>query len=203
MFAKKILMIFSIIAFLAFSNSKVWAADYSANTSDALISKAISLTVNINNGSVVKVLNGYNSTKKPVYVQFANLSAISIDYMNDDAVTLIDSNGNMKIFINKSLRNSPPEAIACLLEHETTHNDAVSSIDEEVAAWTKEATSWVYFTKKNPSLAKLDESQYPLVDRLNCIVELYKKSGYTSIAIRQEVLSLGNYSTLAMHSDGY
>jgi len=191
-----------VMCFLMFSCSKVYANDFSANTNDTLITRAIVLTESINN-SVVRVLQGENSTGQPVRVKFANLSTISPEYMDADAVTIINDDERMTIYIDKVLSNSPPEAIACLLEHETTHNDAKSSIEEEVVAWTKEATTWNYFTHKKPSLAKLDESQYQLIDRLNYLLELYKKAGNTSIAIRQEVLSSGMYTNLAMHSDKY
>jgi len=191
-----------VMCFLMFSCANVSANDFSANTNDALINRAIILTESINN-SAVRVLQGGNSTGKPVRVKFTNLSTISPEYMNADAVTIIGDDGRMTIYIDKELSNSPPEAIACLLEHETTHNDAKSSIEEEVVAWTKEATTWNYFTRKKPSLAKLDESQYQLVNRLNYLLELYKKAGNTSVAIRQEVLSNGMYTNLAMHSESY
>jgi hypothetical protein len=191
------------VFFFAVFNVKAFAADYSVNTSDPLINHAISLTESINNNSVVNVLQGDNSTRRPITVQFANLSTISINYINADVVTIIDENDRMHIYIDKALKNSPPEAIACILEHETTHNDAVSSVAEEVVAWTKEATSWIYFTQKNPLLVKLNESQYPLVKRLNYIVGLYKSSGNSSIAIREEILANQVYTKLALHSSGY
>lgn len=191
-----------VMCFLLFSATKVSANDFSSNTSDALINQAIVLTKSINI-SVVRVLQGDNSTGQPVRVKFANLSVISPDYMNADAVTIIGNDGRMTIYIDKVLSNSPPEAIACLLEHETTHNDAKSSIEEEVVAWTKEATTWNYFTRKNPSLAKLDETQYQLINRLNYLSDLYKEAGNTSVEIRKEILSNGMYTDLAMHSDKY
>jgi len=199
---KNLVIALFVVCFLVFSDAKAFAADYSTNTSDAKINQAISLTESIN-GSVVKVLQGANSTHKSVNVKFAKLSEISFDYVNADAVTVISEDGKMTIYIDQALKNSPAEAIACLIEHETTHNDAVSSVEEEVVAWTKEATTWNYFTRKNPSLAKLSESTYPLIDRLNYLSELYKESGNTSNAIRKEILSNGVYSNLAMHSEGF
>lgn len=191
-----------VMCFLLFSATKVSANDFSANTNDALINRAIVLTESIN-FSVVRVLQGDNSTGMPVRVKFANLSVISPDFMNADAVTIIGSDGRMTIYIDKVLSNSPPEAIACLLEHETTHSDAKSSIEEEVVAWTKEATTWNYFTRKNSSLAKLNETQYQLINRLNYLSDLYKEAGNTSVEIRKEILSNGMYTDLAMHSDKY
>jgi len=202
LFLKKTLIVLFVMLFFACLNSKAFAADYSANTRDPVIYSAITLTKTMND-SVVKVLAGENSTHQTIFVQFANLSELSYEYMNADAVTVIGEDGRMKIYIDKSLANSPPEAIACLLEHETTHNDSISSIEEEVVAWTKEATAWSYFTQKKPALANLDETKYPLVDRLNYLSGLYKQSGRTSSAIRQEILSNGVYTNLALHSEGF
>lgn len=191
-----------LVSFLMFSSVSALADDYSAISNDATITRAISLTKSINN-SVISVLLGANTTRKPINVKFANLSSISPYYMNADAITIIGDDGRMTIYIDIAHKNSPPEAIACLLEHETTHNDASSSIEEEVIAWTKEATTWNHFVKNNPSLSKLDESKYPLIDRLNYLSELYKNSGNTSSAIRKEILSNGFYTNLSMHSVGY
>lgn len=196
-----IIVLFVVLLF-SVSSTGAFASESSANSNDTLINKAVALTQTLNN-SVVNVLQGQNSTGHPVKVQFANLSAISVDYINTDAVTLIGEDGHMTIYIDKSFQNSPPEAIACLLEHETTHSDSVSSISEEVIAWTKEATSWITFTRNNPTLAKMDENTFPLIGRLNYITELYKEAGNTSTGIRNEILSTGVYTNLALHSEGF
>lgn len=171
------------------------------NYSDELINNAVALTKSIDGGSAERVLEGQNSTNKPILIQFANLSSISIEYLTADAVTVIGGDGRMTIYLDKAFRNSPPEAIACLLEHETTHNDSESSVEEEVSAISREAVSWICFVQRNPSLAILDESKFPLIDRLNYLSEIYRKFGKN--AIRKEVLSINSYSKLAFHSASF
>lgn len=184
-----------VMLFLSFSGIKTFAADYSANTNDELINKAISLMEDSNMSSSIKMLQGENSTGKAVEIKFANLSAISIYYMNANAVTTITDEDKMIIYISNSFKTAPAEAIACLLRHETTHNDERCSIEEEVRAWTNEASAWIYFKSKNPGIAK---NTSKLVERLNYLSNLYRLSGNDSDLIRKEVLANGMYSQLAL-----
>lgn len=181
---------------LSFVGSKAVAADYSANTSDALINRAITLMEDTYMTSSIKVLQGDNSTGQAIEVKFANLSAISIDYMSANAVTVVNEDGKMVIYISKSFKTAPAEAIACLIRHETTHNDERCSIEEEVRAWTNEAAAWVYFKSRNPGLARTEASSSKLVVRLDYLSNLYKAGGNS--LIRKEVLANGMYSQLAM-----
>ncbi len=192
---KTVLCVFFMLL-LGFCGNKAFAADYSANTSDALINRAITLMENTYMSSSIKVLQGENSTGQTVEVKFVNLSAISIDYMNANAVTIVNEEGKMVIYISKSFKTAPAEAIACLIRHETTHNDERCSIEEEVRAWTNEAAAWIYFKSQNSSLAQAAPNK--LVDRLDYLSNLYRASGNGSDLIRKEVLANAMYSRLAM-----
>lgn len=193
---KKVFLCVFLVLLLSFCEIKTFAADYYTHTSDALINRAIILMENTYMSSSIKVLQGENSTGKTVEVKFANLSAISIDYMNANAVTLVNEDGKMIIYISKSFKTAPAEAIACLIRHETTHNDEKCSIEEEVSAWTKEAEAWVYFKAKNPGLACTEPGR--LIERLEYLSKLYKMSENGSDLIRKEVLANGMYSRLAL-----
>lgn len=203
---KNLMIAIFVVLIFAFSDTKTFAAvgsEFSSNTSDQLIVNALSLMKKSNMNSSLKVLQGNNTTGQPIVIRFVNLTAISPEYMNTDAVTVINEDGRMMVYIDKTLNNSPAEAIACLIAHETTHNDAVSSLNEEVNACTQEALVWSYFKKQNPALSKLSETQYPLIERLNYLTELYQQSGNTSVGISKEVFSNDVYAKLALHSSGY
>lgn len=200
---KRNLIALFVVLFVMLSNLTAYAEDFTAITTNPVITKALELMTTEKTQPVLNILKGNNETNKVVTVNFARLSAISPDFMGNDAVTLITNDGRMVIYIDKSLENSPAETLVCLLAHETTHQDTISSIQEETNAWTLEATNWIEFKKQNPELTKIDETQKPLVERLNYLADLYTRAGNTSSLIKQEVMANEGYTQLAMHSPGF
>jgi hypothetical protein len=102
-------------------------------------------------------------------VLFKNLTELSPQYRDFDALAWLDKHGNWMLFINETHQNSPIPALSALIAHEAMHSDAENSKQEEAQAWMREARTWLFFTKKYPELAEKSLETYPLVHRLNHI----------------------------------
>lgn len=160
-----------------------------AFASNKLIDKAIYLTTTIPEDRVLKVLEGDNSDHQKIEVDFINLTTLDPAFIKISAVTGTDENDKPHIYIDDKYKNSPPEAIACLLEHETTHNTSKVTKEQEIRAWKNEAKAWEYFITKNPELTKINDA---LVKRLNHLVKIYKTPG----AIEEIINSNSFYGNL-------
>lgn len=126
---------------------------------------------------------GDNLTGKPIKIMFYDLSAMDEAYKRYDALTCKHKSGTLYIFINTIHRDAPIEAIACLLVHETMHQDDYISQEEEVQAWTAEAKAWAVLKKNH----KEADNNIPLIKRLNSIEKMYKDAGCTSKIISEEI----------------
>jgi len=201
-------MRFLLITLLACFLFPVQAAayDYSAVTSAPEIIKALDLLKN-HNKATEKTFNtifGDNLTQKPITIRFYDLSQMNFTYRKYDALTCIHKkSGRLFIFINTVHKGAPAEAIASLLSHEVIHQDAQSSYQEEVAAWTAEATTWKSFKEAYPELNKDSLNKYPLVERLNTLEKMYVKANYTTALISKEVYANAGYKGLPEYSPGF
>lgn len=99
--------------------------------------------------SALKVLedNGQNDVlarieKHKTKIIFYDLTLISFSYAKHYAVASTDEYGDNYILINSNLRNSPKEALACLIAHESVHELAQATYEEEVRATRTEARTW-------------------------------------------------------------
>lgn len=200
-------MMFFIILFL--NSSSVFAQNlteynFSQITTDQKIIAAISL---LNNTTLEKTaltaILGNNLSQKPIRIMFKDLSEISEEYTDFDALACKDRSGRPYIFINQKHKNAPAEAIAALLCHETIHQDGESSIAEEIQGWLNEAVEWHQFKKTNPELNCLSEDKYSLVKRLNTLENMYVEAGGTSGKITEAVAQNEGYKNLALYSPGF
>jgi hypothetical protein len=191
-----------VFAFLMLLPCKAFAMDdYSAITQDSKIQQVLDLMKHHSDGTreTLNTLMGDNLSKRPVKVMFYDLSLLNSAYANYDALTCKHKSGTLYIFINSIHKNASIEAIACLLSHEALHQDDNSSYQEEIAAWTKEATTWSSFKTCEMHL----DSSDALVKRLNAIEKMYVSSNYHSTEISREVHGNAGYSGLAEYSPGY
>ena len=74
---------------------------------------------------------------------FYDLTMIDYSYANHYAVASTDENGENFILINSKFQNSPKEAIACLIAHESVHVLPQATMAEEVQATTVEVQTWL------------------------------------------------------------
>lgn len=102
-----------------------------------------------------------------VKVIFKDLGTLNKSVKNYDALSWLSNQGQQLIFINNKHKNAPPEALAAIIAHESIHSDAYNSLQEEVAGWTIEATTWHEMKIRYPYLKTIPSGVYPLVDRLN------------------------------------
>lgn len=191
-----------VFAFFMLCSSKAIALDdYTQITQDYKLQQVLNLLKNHSDETreTLNIIKGNNMSNKPIKVMFFNLSRMNIAYEKYDALTCKHKNGTLYIFINSIHRNAPIEALACLLSHETLHQDDESSYQEEVAAWTMEAKTWMSLKKAG---IKVDNTN-SLVKRLNTIEKMYVNANYLPTMISQEVRENAGYKGLAEYSPGY
>ncbi len=187
---KNLVVFLCVLVFSSFSNS-VLAADYTANTKQPVLTEALNRLEAMNNRKVLNVIQGQNSTNKPIKIMFRDLAALG--YGTCEAVTAKTADGRLVILISSNYKTAPVEAVACLIAHESVHHENTKTYEEEVRAWTTEVQTWVAFTQANPSL-KANDSK--LVKRLNYLSKLYVKDGNQMTTIANIIANNPAYSSL-------
>lgn len=189
-FMSGLLALFSALILMCFSNVAL-AADYSVNTKQPVLTAALEKLEAMNNRKVLNVIQGQNSTNKPIKILFRNLEVMG--YGTCEAVTAKSADGGLVILISANYKTAPVEAIACLIAHESVHHENTKTYEEEVRAWSTEVQTWVAFTSSNPSLKTADSK---LVKRLNYLSKLYAKDGNQMTSIASLIANNPAYSTL-------
>jgi hypothetical protein len=172
---------------------------YSTVTNNPKIIQALDLMNGTTAEWAKKSILGDNASGLPMIIQFKDLSELSPDYANFDALGW-KKGKQLYIFINKKHQGAPPEALASLLSHESVHQDSYCSLEEETYAWGYEADVWIQMVKKNSQAAQI---QCPLTERLNTIARLFKNANYSTNSIRSVVYSNPGYKGLPVHSPGF
>lgn len=189
-FMSKIVVLFSALVLLSVSNVAL-AADYSVNTKQPVLIAALDKLEAMNNKKVLNVIQGQNSTNKPIKIMFRDLAVLG--YGTCEAVTAKSADGRLVILISSNYKTAPVEAIACLIAHESVHHENTKTYEEEVRAWTTEVKTWVAFTNVNPSLKQNDSK---LVKRLNYLSKLYTRDGNQMTSIENLIANNPAYSSL-------
>lgn len=187
-------------------SSKVFAlSDYSEISDNAKIQQTLELlsTHSAETKQTLSTITGDNLTQKPIKIMFYDLSKMNVAYANYDALTCKHKSGSLYILINNKHQNAPTEALACLLSHEVTHQDDLSSYEEEVHAWTTEAIIWISLKNSDKKLNNSELNNNDLVKRLNTIEKMYISAGYSTIEISKEVHANVGYRGLSEFSPGY
>jgi len=190
-FMSKIVVLFSALVLLSVSNVAALAADYTVNTKQPVLTEALNRLEAMNNRKVLNVIQGQNSTNKPIKIMFRDLAALG--YGTCEAVTAKTADGRLVILISSNYKTAPVEAVACLIAHESVHHENTKTYEEEVRAWTTEVQTWVAFTQTNPSLKASDSK---LVKRLNYLSKLYTKDGNQMTSIASLIANNPAYSSL-------
>jgi len=186
----KIVVLFSALIIMSVSNV-AFAADFSANTKQPVLTAALNKLEAMNNTKVLNVIRGQNSVNKPIKIMFRNLEVMG--YGTCEAVTAKTADGGLVILISANYKTAPVEAVACLIAHESVHHENTKTYEEEVKAWTTEVQTWMAFTSQNPSL-KVSDSK--LVKRLNYLSKLYVKDGNQMTSIEGLIANNPAYSSL-------
>jgi len=135
---------------------------------------------------------------KRARVFFKNLGEISKNVKDYDALSWISPKGEWVIFINKSHKSAPPQAIATIIAHEAIHNDPENSLNEEIVGWYQEARVWLEMNSRYPELSQLPAPEGSLIHRLNNIAQHYQ-SGTLNYFVR----SNPGYANLPETSNGF
>ena len=165
------------------SVSKVQAVDFNNYSDDAKIVSALEVLDNAGSKDVFDRLD-----KSSTRIIFYDLSLLSYSYAKHYAVSSTDELGNNYILINEQYRNSPKEAIACLIAHESVHQLESANLDEEVKATTTEAQTWLRLEATSRSNSSDD-----LVNREYKLARLYKMSTGRQNLIRESIMGNSFY----------
>ena len=133
---RKVLVVLMFIMFLGVNQAQ--AANVSKYSDDYKVQAALTVLENIGSNDVFTRLD-----KNQVKIMFYDLTMIDYSYANHYAVASTDENGENFILINSKFQNSPKEAIACLIAHESVHVLPQATMAEEVQATTVEAQTWL------------------------------------------------------------
>ena len=169
---KRYFSIFALILVLIFGAQTANAYDLNKMTDNQTILSALKTLENNNQTDVLARIE-----KNNVQIMFYDLTLISLSYAKHYAVASTDENGDNYILINSNLINSPKEALACLIAHESVHELQHATYEEEVKATTTEAQTWELL--KDGVSAKYNNDV--LVKRLNTLL-LIKGAGQNNIA---------------------
>lgn len=174
---KKFFLLFWVAICVCFTFNITNAGGYEKITSNTKISSALTALEGVNRNDVIAILNGRNSTGRPIRVMFRNLAIYGCTQC--EAFTAKTRGGDLVIYINEEHKDAPVETIACLIAHESQHHTFTNTKAEELRAWVSETTTWNAFVRKNRSVAYLN---HPLVKRENYISKLYvKQNGVDNI----------------------
>src|SRR5574344_893658 len=188
--------IFTLSLIVAFATVNIAYAQYSNLTDSPTIRSAIELIANSGSTDVIEELQGKNSSHQPVKIIFYYLAGLNPRFANVHAVATSDNNGRQYILINSKHRNAPPEALACLITHEITHQLKVASREEELRAWTRETELWIRLNKLRPDIATDPKISGELVDRLRRLETLYVKANNSNTLINYEISNNSYYQNL-------
>lgn len=133
---RKVLVLLMFIMFLGVNQAQ--AANVSKYSDDYKVQAALTVLENIGSNDVFTRLD-----KNQVKIMFYDLTMIDYSYANHYAVASTDENGENFILINSKFQNSPKEAIACLIAHESVHVLPQATMAEEVQATTVEVQTWL------------------------------------------------------------
>ena len=175
---------------------------YSEVTSNTRLEKALDTLTGTSGEWAQKAILGSNLSKKPIKIEFRDLSKISPIYSNFDALGWKDGD-QLYIYLSNIHKNAPIQALGSILCHEAIHQDEYSSIQEETYGWAYEAIVWMEMKRKNPSLVNASPIEYPLVNRLNTLENMYKKANNTDKEIERAVSTNPGYRNLPEVSPGF
>ena len=133
---KRVLLVLMFILFLGVNQAQ--AANVSNYSDDYKVQAALKVLENIGSNDVFSRLDA-----NQVKIIFYDLTMIDYTYANHYAVASTDENGENFILINSKFQNSPKEAIACLIAHESVHILPQATMAEEVQATTVEVQTWL------------------------------------------------------------
>ena len=170
---KKLLIAF--IALFVLSINSVQAVELKNFSNDSKIISSLKLLENVGANEVFN-----NLTKTKSKIMFYDLTLIDFSYGKHFAVASTDEYGDNYILINSNFRNSNPEAVACLIAHESMHTLPQATLAEETLATTTEARYWL---KLKPTKVKKDR----LTDRLNNLERLVIASSQNNNLIAQKI----------------
>ena len=177
---KKVLLVLMFILCLGVSQAQ--AADFSKYSNDYKVKAALEVLENIGSNDVFARLN-----QNKMKIMFYDLSSIDYSYSNHYAVASTDENGENYILINEKFKNSPKEAIACLIAHESVHVLPKATLEEEVRATTTEVQTWLKVADR------VSNSNDKLVQREMKLADNYRLSTPSNNTIANAIASNSFY----------
>lgn len=172
---KVVIALFSLL-FFAVNQAAAYNLNYFSND-DKIVS---ALKVLEKNGGD-EVLD--NLMENGVKVIFYDLSSMDYSYAKDYAISSVNRMGDRYILINSRYMNSPKEALACLIAHESFHKLKVATFTEEVRCTQKEAEYW----HKLKGQVATNSVKNVYTDRLDRLENMYLTSDSTHNKIAESI----------------
>ncbi len=173
---------------------------YKSVSKEPVVMVALDMLVGTNGEFSRNAILGNNLSRRPMKIEFKNLSEIKEDYANFDALGW-KKGKDLTIYVNAKHKTAPPGALAALLSHEALHQDEYNSIAEETYAWTMEASVWCEILRIYPESE--DDKLSPLVNRENNLKKMFEKGNYSDKYIKKEVRGNKGYKGLPQTSPGF
>lgn len=170
-------VLIAIFSLLFFAANQSFAYNVKHFSSDEKIIEALKVLDNVGGEEVLD-----NLAEVGVKIKFCDLMMIDFDCAKDYAISSLDSMGNRVILINSRYQNSPKEAIACLIAHESFHKLKRATLTEEVKCTQKEAEYWHKLKHQ-----VTNNTQNELTQRLNKLETLYLASNTANNKIEQSI----------------
>lgn len=172
-------VLIAIFSLLFFAANQTFALEYNVKhfSNDYKIQAALEVLKNVGTEEVFD-----NLAEKGVTIKFCDLMMIDIECAKDYAISSLDSMGNRVILINSRYENSPKEALACLIAHESFHKLKVATFAEEVKCTQKEAEYWHRLKHQ-----VTNNTQNELTQRLNRLETLYLASNPSNDRIAESI----------------
>ena len=165
---KKLLIAIMFIIFISINAANAY--ELNRMSDDSKIISALEILEKNNQTEVLDRLQ-----KNNVKIMFYDLSMLSYQYAKHFAVASTDEYGDKYILINSNLMSSPKAALACLIAHESVHELAKATQEEEVLATTTEAETWMLLKDQVSDKYANDV----LVQRLNKIALMNENKSIT------------------------
>ena len=143
LFFKKSFIIAVVLFLLSFTAQGAYSYDLNKKTDNQNILSALQV---LNENGQTDVLARIEKHKTKII--FYDLTLIYFSYAKHYAVASTDEYGDNYILINTNLKNSPKEALACLIAHESVHELEHATFEEEVRATKTEAATWQLLKNK-------------------------------------------------------
>ena len=178
---------------LSFGANCAFSYDYSKVTDDHRIIAALKVFETTDSKDALERVFAKDSKGRYTKILFYDLGMVCFEYKKHFAAYCTDDFGDSVILIHSKYRNSPKEALAAVIAHESTHKIEAqmatknpsktalkTNLSEEIEATLNEVRQWNKSLVNKPELRESNDDT--LIQRLNNLAMIYNHSGDRAIS---------------------